>query len=560
MDAFLTTANDAAARNELGLGAFFDTSGVLTFPATASPGYANGRLVYDSNNDCLTFFNSESEVALQIGQETLIRVRNNSGATITNGQAVYFSGALTGVPTIALARADAITTTIVPGIATHDIENNTYGYIAALGTVRGVNMTGFTAGQSLYLSATTAGAFTNVAPSAPNYRFRIGIVASAGAMGSIHVTPSTGALGNGTANQLFGMNTAGTGQETKSLLGTANEITATGGTGTITFSLPSAMTFTGKTITGGTYASPTFTTPALGTPSSGNLASCTGYLINNIGGLGTGVFTALSQNVGTSGAFVTFGGALGTPSSGTVTNLTGTGSININGTVGATTPNTGSFTTLTASGTTTLGMASASSASFPPFLSTRTTSSTSGVFGAAQLIALSSADVIDGFGPSVSFGLTDTGVTAAPLGSIGAVRSGADNTGDIVFNTSLAGSVSEAMRVKSNNKLLIGYTADQGTGLLQINGGLGLDKTITPAGTTGARTINKPAGSVNFAASATSLVVTNSLVTANSVIVATLGNDSTAKAVSAVPTAGSFTLRPNTAPTAEVPAYFLVIN
>lgn len=45
------------------------------------------------------------------------------------------------------------------------------------------------------------------------------------------------------------------------------------------------------------------------------------------------------------------GGALGTPSSGTVTNLTGTASININGTVGATTPATGAFTTITASST-----------------------------------------------------------------------------------------------------------------------------------------------------------------------------------------------------------------
>jgi hypothetical protein len=42
---------------------------------------------------------------------------------------------------------------------------------------------------------------------------------------------------------------------------------------------------------------------------------------------------------------------LGTPSSGTVTNLTGTASININGTVGATTPSTGAFTTLSASST-----------------------------------------------------------------------------------------------------------------------------------------------------------------------------------------------------------------
>ena len=66
---------------------------------------------------------------------------------------------------------------------------------------------------------------------------------------------------------------------------------------------------------------------------------------------GTGVVTALGVAVGSAGAFVTNGGALGTPSSGTVTNLTGTASININGTVGATTPTTGAFTTVTASST-----------------------------------------------------------------------------------------------------------------------------------------------------------------------------------------------------------------
>lgn len=76
---------------------------------------------------------------------------------------------------------------------------------------------------------------------------------------------------------------------------------------------------------------------------------------------GTGVLTALSVNVGSAGALVTFNGALGTPSSGTVTNLTGTASININGTVGATTPAAGTFTTLTANGNTTLGDASGDS-------------------------------------------------------------------------------------------------------------------------------------------------------------------------------------------------------
>jgi len=45
---------------------------------------------------------------------------------------------------------------------------------------------------------------------------------------------------------------------------------------------------------------------------------------------------------------------LGTPASGTVTNLTGTASININGTVGATSATTGAFTTVNTSGTATL--------------------------------------------------------------------------------------------------------------------------------------------------------------------------------------------------------------
>jgi predicted outer membrane repeat protein len=51
--------------------------------------------------------------------------------------------------------------------------------------------------------------------------------------------------------------------------------------------------------------------------------------------------------------------ALGTPASGVVTNLTGTASININGTVGATTPAAGAFTTLNTSGAVTFNDAGA---------------------------------------------------------------------------------------------------------------------------------------------------------------------------------------------------------
>jgi hypothetical protein len=58
------------------------------------------------------------------------------------------------------------------------------------------------------------------------------------------------------------------------------------------------------------------------------------------------------NNKQAAGNYLVNGGPLGTPSSGTVTNLTGTASININGTVGATTPSTGAFTYLSTSGST----------------------------------------------------------------------------------------------------------------------------------------------------------------------------------------------------------------
>jgi hypothetical protein len=101
-------------------------------------------------------------------------------------------------------------------------------------------------------------------------------------------------------------------------------------------------------------------TPSTATSGAVTLAGTLGISNGGTGitSFGTGVQTALGVNVGTAGSFLVNGGVLGTPSSGTVTNLTGTASININGTVGATTASTGAFTTMSGTGQLTLTNAS----------------------------------------------------------------------------------------------------------------------------------------------------------------------------------------------------------
>lgn len=169
----------------------------------------------------------------------------------------------------------------------------------------------------------------------------------------------------------------GSGTVTSVSVVTANGLAGTVATATTTPAITLSTTITGILSGNGTAisaasttgsgsvvlaTSPVLVTPALGTPSAGVLTNCTGYPVASLANLGTGVATALAINVGTAGAFVVNGGALGTPSSGTVTNLTGTASININGTVGATTPSTGVFTTLVAGSTTSLLVGTAGSA------------------------------------------------------------------------------------------------------------------------------------------------------------------------------------------------------
>lgn len=99
------------------------------------------------------------------------------------------------------------------------------------------------------------------------------------------------------------------------------------------------------------------------------------------------------------------------------------------------------------------------------------------------------------------------------------------------------------------------------TDLLTISalGKITLSSTNTPAGTTGAQTINRSDGSVNFAAGAQTLVVTNSTVTASSHVLCQIEtDDATAKSCITIISPGSCTIKLNAAATAETKVSFWV--
>lgn len=90
---------------------------------------------------------------------------------------------------------------------------------------------------------------------------------------------------------------------------------------------------------------------------------------------------------------------------------------------------------------------------------------------------------------------------------------------------------------------------------------LPLTRTITPIGTTGNVTINQIAGTVNIAAVAATATVTNSLVTANSLVLAIARtNDTTCAVKNIVPGAGSFVVNMTANCTAATSVGFIVTN
>jgi hypothetical protein len=139
---------------------------------TTAPGNVDtGIMSYNEAEDTLNLQHLNG-VVQQIGFETYMRCKNDSGSLIPNGTVVGFAGVNAEIkvaPYIADATANPL---FFVGVTTFDMEDEVTGPVTLYGKVRGLDTTGgaenWVVGDILYVSTTVAGGLTNVRPTAPN--------------------------------------------------------------------------------------------------------------------------------------------------------------------------------------------------------------------------------------------------------------------------------------------------------------------------------------------------------------------------------------------------------
>jgi hypothetical protein len=130
------------------------------------------------------FVQQELASGVAVAKNLEFLAHNGTGVTITKGSIVYINGAVSGNPRITLGQANNNTNSArTIGFAKADIANGANGFVISEGeleNVRTADADGIIgAGNQIYLSPTTPGAFTRTEPSAPNHLVYVGVITRA---------------------------------------------------------------------------------------------------------------------------------------------------------------------------------------------------------------------------------------------------------------------------------------------------------------------------------------------------------------------------------------------
>jgi hypothetical protein len=254
------------------------------------------------NGSATTFLRSDGAPAVQKASSAQFGISECDNSTITCSGGVFTATTGGGGSVTSVGTGAGLTGGPITGSGTI---STTYAINAQTGT----SYTFLTTDAATLVTFSNASSVAATLPVATTTGFGAGYsfdVENKGA-GTVTITPTTSTI-NGAATLVVPQNTGCTVVSDGTNYQVSACTPASGTTG-----LGSFVRAT----------SPTLVTPALGTIASGNLGSGTGYTISNLAGAGTGVLTALGNNVGSAGGPVTFNGAGGTPSSLALANGTG---------------------------------------------------------------------------------------------------------------------------------------------------------------------------------------------------------------------------------------------
>lgn len=177
----LPTANSAAR------GGYFlqDAAGTGTW-AKVQPSQLDGDVVYTLNGeagavtleagDFVTLTTTTGNVKIDVDNPRTITeaVKNVSGGTLAKGTPVHVTGYTGQTAEVIAARADTASTMPATFILNEELANNAEGQALAFGWIQGVNTSGLTAGNPVWVGAT--GGWTQTRPTGSNIAQPLGIV------------------------------------------------------------------------------------------------------------------------------------------------------------------------------------------------------------------------------------------------------------------------------------------------------------------------------------------------------------------------------------------------
>ena len=131
----------------------------------------------DTANRTIVLTNDESEIGMQLGQELWLQIKNGNGSTFANGAFVYITGGSEGKPTVEVAHNRDFETVDAIGMITHDVETGTFGFATTFGTVGGLNTSGETEGDIVYVDTLNGGKnWTTTIPEFANFQYEMGFI------------------------------------------------------------------------------------------------------------------------------------------------------------------------------------------------------------------------------------------------------------------------------------------------------------------------------------------------------------------------------------------------